>query len=79
MVDYPDFQLPMRGGLMSINAKANRSFGQDFVALNEEEQKAFGSNGFPHWLLKSRKGTVFCFVAQFSCDWIFHFGSWNKD
>lgn len=40
MVDYPDFQLPMRGGLMSLNAKANRSFGQNFVALNEEEQKS---------------------------------------
>lgn len=40
MVDYPDFQLPMRGGLMALNAKANKSFGQDFVTLNEEEQKS---------------------------------------
>ena len=40
MVDYPDFQLPMRGGLMGLNAKANKSFGQDFVTLNEEEQKS---------------------------------------
>lgn len=40
MVDYPDFQLPIRGGLMALNAKANKSFGQDFVILNEEEQKS---------------------------------------
>ena len=40
MMDYPDFQLPMRGGLMGLNAKANKSFGQDFVTLNEEEQKS---------------------------------------
>jgi hypothetical protein len=40
MVDYPDFQLPMRGGLMVLNAKANKNFGQNFVTLNEEEQKS---------------------------------------
>ena len=40
MVDYPPFQLPMRGGLMALNAKANRSFGKAFTASSEEEQKS---------------------------------------
>lgn len=40
MVDYPDFQLPMRGGLMALNAKSNRGFGKDFVGLNEVQQKS---------------------------------------
>ena len=40
MVDYPPFQLPMRGGLMALNAKANRSFGKAFIGSTEEEQKS---------------------------------------
>lgn len=40
MVDYPDFQLPMRGGLMALNAKANKSFGQDFTTLEEQQQQS---------------------------------------
>lgn len=40
MVDYPDFQLPMRGGLMALNAKANRSFGLDFTRLEKAQQKS---------------------------------------
>ena len=40
MVDYPPFQLPMRGGLMALNAKANRTFGKDFISLTEEAQKS---------------------------------------
>lgn len=40
MVDYPDFQLPMRGGLMALNAKANKNFGLDFVRAEEAQQKS---------------------------------------
>ena len=40
MVDYPDFQLPMRGGLMVLNAKANKNFGLDFIHAEEAQQKS---------------------------------------
>ena len=40
MVDYPAFQLPMRGGLMALNAKANKNFGLDFVRAEEAQQKS---------------------------------------
>lgn len=40
MVDYPDFQLPMRGGLMALNAKANRNFALDFIHAEEAQQKS---------------------------------------
>ena len=34
---------------MGLNAKANKSFGQDFVTLNEEEQKSILDQiSFPH-------------------------------
>ena len=40
MVDYPDFQLPMRGGLMALNAKANKNYGLDFIHAEEAQQKS---------------------------------------
>ncbi|MDC1080933.1 gluconate 2-dehydrogenase subunit 3 family protein [Flavobacteriaceae bacterium] len=40
MVDYPDFQLPMRGGLMALNTKANKNFGLDFIRAEEAQQKS---------------------------------------
>ena len=40
MVDYPDFQLPIRGGLMVLNAKANKNFGLDFIHVEEAQQKS---------------------------------------
>ena len=40
MVDYPDFQLSMRGGLMALNGKANKNFGVDFIRSEEAQQKS---------------------------------------
>ena len=37
--DYPDFQLPLRGGLMWLDHECNLEFGQAFVLLDENSQK----------------------------------------
>ena len=37
--DYPDFQIPIRGGLMSLNNHCNTHYGKIFTDCTVEEQK----------------------------------------
>jgi len=38
--DIPKHQLPLRGGIMWLNSVTNKQFGFEFIACNEEQQKA---------------------------------------
>lgn len=40
MKDYPDFQTPIRGGLMWLNSHSNKLYGKLFVKLSEDQQKS---------------------------------------
>lgn len=37
--DYPDFQTPLRGGLMWLNNYCNRTFGLTFIKCSEDQQE----------------------------------------
>lgn len=37
--DIPEHQLPLRGGMMWLNHRANRAFGMEFIACTPEQQK----------------------------------------
>jgi len=37
--DYPDFQIPIRGGLMSLNNHCNANYGKVFINCSAENQK----------------------------------------
>lgn len=37
--DIPEHQLPLRGGMMWLNHRANRTFGAEFIACAPEQQK----------------------------------------
>lgn len=38
MLDQPEFQVPMRGGLRWFTIESNKRFGNDFTSLNESQQ-----------------------------------------
>lgn len=40
MKDYPDFQTPIRGGLMWLNNYSNKNFGKRFIEVSEDQQKS---------------------------------------
>ena len=38
--DYPDFQEPIRGGIMGLDHESNTRFGKAFILVTENEQKS---------------------------------------
>ena len=57
--DFSDFKIPIRGGLMSLNAKCNRKYGNHFLNCSENEQlSVLDLIAYPDPKLKEQKQEV---------------------